>query len=382
MRIAGILCEYNPFHIGHEKQIQAVKRKTDVLICLMSGSFVQRGEPAMFDKFVRARWALTAGADAVFELPCMASLSSAEGFAMGGMRLFDKMGIDTLYFGSECGLDNIRRLADVLYKPSPSFDHAFHRHLAAGISYAAARERAAREADVDLPDSVFMRNAMLGTEYILALIKLNSHIDPVALPRFGDVSASRVRRSLSRLNGADAIPDTLMHLLPAHVLADIPSLHPVTEKVLSSMLLYRLRTMQKQEYAGLPNISEGLDNRLYHAARQARDYEELLRLAAHKRMPLSRIRRTLMYALLHIDQPAYDRYARHMPQYLRLVGMREDTAAVLSHIKQTSGLPIVTQPAHCPDDILLPYDVRATDIHALLSGYPAGLDYTTRLITL
>ena len=381
MRIAGILCEYNPFHLGHQKQIETVKSKTDYLVCLMSGSFVQRGECAIYDKFTRAKWALEAGADFVFELPCLHVLQSAEGFANGGMGIFNLIGIDTLYFGSECDLSLLEALAKTIESQADAFTEAFHRSLSDGLSYAAAKERAVRHSLPELPKEAFMQNAVLGVEYLLALHRIQSPIHAVALPRIGGISASNARALLAeppqRMGEGE-----LMKLLPEFVIGDLPDLHPLTPPDLSGALLYRLRTMQKADFAALPDISEGLENRLYNEARHAVDYAGLLKSIRHRRMPLSRMKRVLMCALLGIDQPLQNRYKYQKPAYLRLLGMRTEAAKLIPFIEDNAQVPVVTQPAHQPLDGMLEKDVLATDLHALFSGLPAGLDYTMRLVTL
>ncbi len=380
MRIAGILCEYNPFHTGHYEQIKSVKQKTDYLICLMSASFVQRGEPAMYDKFTRASWALKAGADAVLELPCLYSLRSAEGFSMGAMRIFEKIGIDTLYFGSECSQNALLALADVYAQEAPEYLEYFRSFMKRGLSYAAAREAAARLCIPGLPDEAFMRNAVLGIEYILALRRLHSSIQPVALPRLEDVSASLVRENIAAKDGH--ISDDISGLLPEFVFEYIPLLTPVKPNAISDALLYKLRSMNIQEYAALPGISEGFENRLYNAAQAAVTYDGLLSIVAHKRMPLSRIKRALMCALLGINQSHVELYDRQNPSYLRLLGMRTESKCLISHIQEHANIPVITQPAHHPHDTMLEKEIFATDVHALFAGLPAGQDFTRRLLTL
>ncbi len=380
MRIAGILCEYNPFHLGHLEQIQTVKKNTNYLVCLMSGSFVQRGEPAIYDKFTRAMWALRGGADAVIELPCLYSLRSAEGFASGGMRMFDAMGIDTLYFGSECDLNSLHALADVYEQQPPSFLEYFRLSLQQGLPYAAAKAAAARHCLPDLPEEVFMRNAVLGVEYLLALRKIRSSIVPIALPRVENISASKARELIT--DQKSLLPDALLKLLPDFVISKLPDLRPVTPSKVSDALLYRLRTMQKDAFVSLPGLSEGLENRIYNAVGSATDYAELLASVSHKRMPLARIKRALMCALLGIESQLIDQYDNQNPGYMRLLGLRKDAGGLVPTIEEHSGVPVITQPARHPLDAMLQKEILATDVHALFAGLPAGQDFTRRFTTL
>ena len=210
MRICGVICEYNPFHRGHEKQLRQIRAalgENTGVVCLMSGSFVQRGEPAVFDKRVRAQAAVLAGANLILELPVTKALSSAEGFARGGVEIFSRLGaVDTLAFGCESGSgDALLAAARVMCEPE--YDAALREILNTGVSYPAARQRALISLGFD--GGVLERpNDILGLEYCKAILQTGSRLRPLALLREGDYhaqeadaenpSATSLRQRLSR----------------------------------------------------------------------------------------------------------------------------------------------------------------------------------------
>ena len=191
MRICGVICEYNPFHRGHEKQLRQIRAalgEDTAVVCLMSGNFVQRGEPAVFDKRVRAQAAVLAGANLVLELPITKALSSAEGFARGGVEVFSKLGCaDTLAFGCESGSGDAL-LAAAMVMCEPEYDAALREILNTGVSYPAARQRALVMLGFD--GGVLERpNDILGLEYCKAILQTGSCLQPLTLLREGDYHA-------------------------------------------------------------------------------------------------------------------------------------------------------------------------------------------------
>lgn len=192
MRVNGIIAEYNPFHNGHGYHIDAAKKQNnaDYTIIAMSGNFMQRGEPALIDKYKRAEMALLNGADLVLELPAFYSASSAEFFARGGVTLLDKLGVvDSLCFGSECGdVDVLRRIAEILADEPEKYVSSLRRYIKDGLSYPTARTNALLEYDPTLSnfhDVLSSPNNILGMEYIKTLILRKSSIQPVTTKRIG-----------------------------------------------------------------------------------------------------------------------------------------------------------------------------------------------------
>ena len=190
MAVCGVICEYDPFHLGHEKQLAAIRQKLGaetVIVCLMSGNFTQRGMPAVFDKMTRAKAAVLCGADLVMELPVTAVLQSAEGFASAGVQILSALGAEYLGFGCECG-DAERLMAAAALTLRPEFDAALREEMESGCSYAAARQRAATALGGD--GSLLERpNDILAVEYCRAILKQNSPLRPLAILRRGDYHA-------------------------------------------------------------------------------------------------------------------------------------------------------------------------------------------------
>jgi predicted nucleotidyltransferase len=223
MNAAGIVCEYNPFHSGHKYHIEATRRllgEDAGIVCVMSGNFVQRGDCAAFSKHARARAAISGGADLVLELPVPWVLSSAESFARGGMWILERLGIVThLSFGSECGdIGTLKAAAE----GSDSSEGNISELMASGISYAAARERALSEVDPTLGAVLSSPNNILGVEYLKAIRRLGSKIEPVTVPRHmaghdGDIpvegfaSASYIRKNMDEI--ARFVPESCTDIL-------------------------------------------------------------------------------------------------------------------------------------------------------------------------
>jgi len=248
----GIICEYNPFHLGHQKQIDTVRRafgEECSIICLMSGNYVQRGAPAVFEKSLRAKAAVLCGADLVLELPVQYALSSAEGFAAGGVKILSDF-CDVLCFGSETGtVGSLTAVAEKLL--SPSFPEALHRELDKGLSFAAARQIALGDSGSLLQHP----NDILAVEYCKAILSQNSPMLPMPIPREGSYhadtpdpenpSATALRKLLlGRHDWKSCVPPAA-----AEVFADAP-LHSIAAG--ERALLARLRTMTDSEFEALP----------------------------------------------------------------------------------------------------------------------------------
>ena len=351
MRTIGVIAEYNPFHSGHRHHLAECRRRFGAdcaILCVMSGNFVQRGDAALSDKWLRARLALEGGADVVLELPTLWAAAPAELFALGGVSLLTAAGVaDTLCFGSEAGeLEPLRRVRDCL--DSPQLQALLRENLDAGLSFPAARQRAASVLLGEAADCLRHPNNSLGMEYLRAIDRLNSPLVPCTIPRLGaahDDSAegNALHASASYLRGMILAGDTapLAPFLSAETEAllreDYASLALCERGVLA-----RLRSMEIADFSRLPDSGEGLDRRLYAAARTARSLEEVYALAKTKRYPLARIRRMVLWAFLGLtedDRPA-------TPPYLRVLGFSPKGREVLREMKKKAELPILTKPAH------------------------------------
>lgn len=345
MAVAGIVAEYNPFHLGHAWQIQELRRRLGAdtpVVAVMSGNWVQRGEPAILEKRRRTALALRGGVDLVIELPLTWALASAERFAQGGVGLLAAAGVvDTLVFGSESGdLPGLTETADYLL--SEAYQGNLKAALKSGCSFAAARQQALDAAGVGIPhwDTRQRPNDQLGLEYLKALKALGTEITPLPLPRTGAAhnsplgggpiaSASAIRALL--LAGEDAgrylLPDTQID--PQQLAGLVFNGRGV---------LSRLRAMSPAEFSRLPDCGEGLENRLYAAARESTSPEQFCQQAKSKRYALSRIRRLAAYGYLGLTA---EDFSPELP-YLRVLGFSERGRSLLPRIKKQGSLPLLT----------------------------------------
>lgn len=338
MAVVGIISEYNPFHNGHRKQFRIIREMlgedTDV-ICLMSGNYVQRGEPALFSKFSRSEAAVRCGADLVLELPVTYSLRSAEGFACGGIDLLDRTGVcDYICFGTE-DPEKIHEFADVM--SGENYTLALKKHLESGLSYPAARE-AALNGFTDGSNILSKPNNILGVEYCLALKKLKSGIKPLPIKRMGSYhegmsdcenpSAEYIRNH-SVMEGY--VPDEVLHLLEnceKHSIA-------TGEKAMLAVL----RSLKSEDLQLLPFSSEGLWNKIYKEIRKGSNLEEIITGAKSKRYPYTRISRMLMCAYLGITQ---EELQEDVP-WIKVLGFDRKGRTLLKKITE-SGMVSVIHP--------------------------------------
>lgn len=368
MKVAAIIAEYNPFHRGHQYQIQETRRQTgaDYILAVMSGDFVQRGAPALCNKYLRTRMALMGGADVVIELPSLYALSSAEYFAGGGITLLNQLGvIDIISFGSEAGdLDPLMECAHSLLEPGADYDAAIKNCLLEGYSYPAARAKALSKADLRLHDHELLAspNNILGIEYCKALLATHSNIQPFTLKRqdcgyhettlsnlTGYASASAIRDALFNKE-ADSIQDYVTEetyqLLRDY---DIFS-HPVMENDFSGLLHYKLLSMQSFGFSSYLDCGPDLSDKICKMLPFYNGFSDFCSSLKSKDLTYARISRVLMHILLEMTTP--DFYKTFMPErelsvpYARLLGFRESAAPLLSEIKKHSTIPLISKPAN------------------------------------
>ena len=374
MQVAGVICEYNPFHLGHGAMLQELRRQgMDAIVCCMSGNFVQRGEWAIARKFARAEMALRCGADLVLELPTPWSAATAEVFARGGAGALHQTGVVThLAFGSECGdAGKIRRTARAL--DTPEYETALRRLLAGGATFAACRQQAAEEL-VGADAEVLSRpNDNLAVEYCRALDWLGSGMEPLAVRRVGAghdagvesgiASASHIRRLLYEGSWEEALG-----LMPPEAAAVLRreldcGAAPVSPEHCSRGVLDRLQRLTEEDLAAYDGGGEGLYHRFYRAVRSSCDLEELLQKAKTKRYTLARLRRLLLAA--YLDLPSAP-LPRSLP-YLRLLGANDRGRQLL---RQMEGVPVLTKAADVSRlgpaaEELLKAEARRTDLYRL-----------------
>lgn len=350
MKVAGIIAEYNPFHNGHALlAYKAREAGATHVVAVMSGNFVQRGEPALMHHTVRTKAALECGIDLVLQLPSVYAVSSAQSFARAGVEILDGTGIvDWLVFGSECGnTDKITETAELIYfdeiKPYISDE------LDKGITFAAARENALRKISPECADIIQSPNNILGVEYAAALKRINSKIIPLTFARVGaehdstqsngDIaSASLVREFIkSRREFADFVPDKAEAIYRDAAISDI--------KLIENAILYKMKTTTAEALSLAPDVSEGIENRIINAAKEAKTLEELYTLAKTKRYTHARIRRIIINHFLCVT--AED--AAISAPYIRVTGFGEKGAELIRMLKKTAKLPVITKASDVAD---------------------------------
>lgn len=350
MKTAVITAEYNPFHKGHRWQLEQVRAAgASHVAVVMSPDFTQRGTPAIFPKRLRAQAALENGADLVLELPVCYALAGAQRFAFGAVQLAAAMGcVDLLAFGAEdADLVRLRQACTALQQEE--VNQTIRQLLQSGITFAKARERAVAAVYGEETALLLQKpNNILAIEYLCQLEKLpDAHIQPLALGRIGNThdgepvgefaSASFLRGLILEGRWEQAqryLPQNVWQLYrQAQQEGQIADLQLGERAVLSA-----LRRMEKNEMAQLADLSEGLENRLYRASREACSLEQLYAAVKSKRYPLARVRRLVMNAFLQL--PA--QMQTLPPPYLRVLGMNERGKQIVSAMKQTASLPVST----------------------------------------
>lgn len=398
MRIAGIVAEYNPFHNGHAYHIDKTRERdggceATHVVAVMSGSFVQRGEPAVMTKFDRARAALAGGVDLVLELPTPWVLSSAEKFAFGAVSMLSSLGcVDAISFGSEVGtLAPLERAVDTM--ETERFRTLLKYFMESGISFPEATQKALTEIAGDTCGKLLASpNNTLGIEYLKALRRLDSRITPFTVERYqvahdsevplGNVASATYLRGLLKSDRMVAsfpfMPSACINAVSnAAQNGALPSLPERLERA----VLARLRTLAPADISRLPGVSEGLENRVYNAIRTATDLTTLEEAIKTKRYPLTRVRRLIWNAFLGTPK-----LAPFTPvPYLRVLAANHRGKEILSAAKPT--VPIIhraSQVDKLDDRIRALWDLecRATDLHALSfpTPLPCGADHTTGIV--
>ncbi len=355
MRIGAVVCEYNPFHLGHQHQLQ-VARETlglDAIVGIMSGNFVQRGDAAIYPKELRAKAALACGMDLVLELPAVLTLQSAERYAYNAVKTLDALGcVDVLFFGAETpDADLLCRIADVLVAEDEPFQQQLQAGLSAGLSFASARAGAIRNViGAASAEFLSMPNNILAVEYCKALSRLNSNIKPVPIGRKGaDHDAILPKEEIA---SATAIREQLLRrehdgqFLPAKAFALFGGVPPYSIKPMEKSILSRVCLMSKGQLAQIADVSEGLENAIAREAMTADTLTALIGAVKSKRYAYSRLRRILFNAYLGITKED----SKRNPSYIRILDFNEQGQAVLNHAKSTATLPLAKHGGQIKDN--------------------------------
>ena len=351
MKITGIICEYNPLHLGHRKQMEQIRRiqgESSGIVCLMSGNFVQRGAPAIIDKSLRARAAILSGADLVLELPLTVSLSSAEGFASGGVSILSPF-CDALCFGAEnADKEALQEIAQALLQPQ--FSDALRAQLGKKLSFPAARQAALESMGIR-GDLVAQPNNILAVEYCKAILRQNSPMEPLPISRPGsyhDTAPDPENPSATALRLLLQEGGAWQDYVPRETAASLEGATLHTLEAAERAILYQLRTMTDKEFECLPYGSEGLWRKLMHSARQEATLEQIIAAVKSKRYTRTRLDRMIMCAFLGISlQDMMEK-----PPYVRVLAFNDRGREILKLARKSGEFPNTGEQVDHPYQLL------------------------------
>jgi len=407
-KVLGIIAEYNPFHNGHLYHLNESKKITGATytVAIISGNFTQRGNTSIVDKWTKAKSALECGIDLVIELPVLYATSSAENFADGAIKILNSMNIvDYISFGTETdNIDILNNIAEILYKEPKEYKNFLANELQTGLSFPKARENALLKYlnNNKFTNALSSPNNILGIEYLKALKKYKSTIQPIITPRFevghndmdyqeNIASGTAIRTLLNsrefdivkKLMPLDSFSNLIENMNIGHIVPDL--------SVFEREIILNLRRMSTYEISLLPDVSEGLEFSIKKAANSCNSISEFLDIINSKRYTSTRIRRILLYSLLGITKKDMD-MSKVTDPYLRILGFNERGKYLISEVANANpNLNIITSVKKFSDKnlnqnlkVMLEKDIWATDVYTM--GYEhnscSNLDFTHNLITI
>lgn len=372
MKITGIIAEYNPFHNGHQYQFEQIRSRseTDFLVVVMSGNFVQRGEPAVYDKYIRTRAALQAGADLILELPAAFASGSAEDFAACGIALLDRLGaVGEICFGSECGdIAALSEIAAILTREPEDYREQLRRELKSGMTFPQARNlalvswldrhRPPRLRSAAAEQLLSAPNNILGIEYIKAVQKRDSRIKPVTIARSGQgyhdtavdrgfASASGIRAVMKESAGS-GFPGSLTGQIPAGAYACYRDAVPVFAEDLSLLLNQTLLRLDRERIplTRYADVSAEMAARLQRRLLDFVSFPERIEQLKTRQYTYTRVSRALLHLVLGITRSEVAQYRRmDYAPYARILGFRRQSQALLAEIKKHSTIPLIAKTA-------------------------------------
>lgn len=361
MQAVGVIVEYNPFHNGHKWHINAAKKISGCpfVIGVMSGNFVQRGEPAIFDKWTRAEMAIRGGVDLIIELPTVFTVRSAQYFAAGGVRLLQSLGlVSHICFGAEhADLTLLKTIA----KATNNFValNDMHVNMKAGNTYAAALGQALEKQHSISPEIITSSNNILAVEYLRAVEQFAPNLTPIAVTRqqskYNDTSittpfasATAIRQVLTNCMN---ITDELKMAVPATTLQILYNIleegrGPVTLSDLAIIILAKLRTTSLKRLEQLPSVSEGLHYKIRDCSLLAGDIKHLFSMLKSKRYTYTRLQRIIIHALLGTTKKQLLNFDEQGPLYARILAFNQNGRLLLKELNQSSSIPLITKTTH------------------------------------
>ncbi len=388
-KVLSIVSEYNPLHNGHiyhlEESVKLIK--PDIKVAIISGNFVQRGEPAILNKWKRVELALKAGFDLIVELPCVYAISSAENFADGAMKIANAIGSSYISFGSECGnLDKLNTLSRLIIDNEDTYISLVKEKISEGFSYPKAQELSIDELFGDDFKNLCKSNNILGLEYLKSLNRLGSSIIPITIERKNSnlLSSSDIRKLIRDNNFSNicnVVPDFVFDFLKKEDLI-------LSLKSFEKELFYILRTCDLEYLKNIPDVPDNMITNLKRVASNSNSLESLISDLKNKSITQARIQRILLYILMGITKKDINT-SKNVTPYIRILGMNNVGKTLLPVISKSCNVitSVKDFETKCNDgDLLnlLDIDKRATDIYTLAysSFSKANLDYTTKIISL
>lgn len=395
MKVLGIITEYNPFHNGHKYHIEKSIKKTnaDYVICIMSGHFLQRGIPAILNKWKRAKMAIENNVDLVIELPTIYSLSSAEHFAKGAIQIFNQMNIvDCISFGSENGdISNFLKIGRVYSEEPDKYVKTLKKELKKGLSFPKARENSLRSfLKKESLDVLSKPNNILGIEYSKAIFNTKSNIKLETIKRIkNDYNESNLT---GKISSATSIRNQLKKESIESIKISLPkNCYKIINKNqknlifrddFEKLIFYKLRTINKHKLKNISDVVEGLENRIIEKAINTNSLEKLILSIKTKRYTYTKIQRILFKTLLNIDKS----FEKIKPKYIRVLGFNKKGRFLLRKLKDKSNLPLITNLKNfSPQDKMakkmIQIDIDSTNIYSIFTNNKkVNLEYKNRPI--
>ena len=408
-KIIGIISEYNPFHNGHLYHLQKSLQMThsSYSVAIISGNFTQRGSTSLVDKWVKTEIAIRNGIDLVIELPLLYSISSAENFAEGAIKILDSLKIiDYVSFGSESGdISTLNMISDILLQEPETYKNILSQELSKGLSFPKARENALLMYLNNIQESsniLSYPNNILGIEYLKALKKIKSSIIPVTIKRYeaeyhdttysGNIASGTAIRNIIKNNDWNILKKVVPENTFYTLLENVKIGHIVPDlSVFEKQIIYNLRKMSIPEIAELPDVNEGLENAIKNAADSCNSIVEFLNIIKSKRYTNTRLQRILLYSLLGITKKDIN-LSKNVTPYIRVLGFNNNGKYLISEIaKANPKLEIITSVKKYMDNsknknsiYMLEKDIWATNVYTIEydNNSLSNLDYTQKLITL
>ena len=395
MNNIGIIAEYNPFHNGHKYQLEKIKEitKYDNAICVISGNFIQRGLPAIYDKWTRTKMALEAGFDLVIELPTYYAVNSAEKFAFGGINILNNLGIiNNVCFGVENDdISSLNKIANILVNEPKEYTKILKEELQKGLSYAKSRENSIIKYTnkKEYGNILNSSNNILGIEYLKALKKINSNMSPILIKRhisnYNDIniesnicSATAIRELMDNNNNlnkeqilSNVVPTSTYNIMKNSIIKSL--------KDLEKEIIYSIRKMSIEELSQILEVNEGIEIRLKKYSFETDDIYQLVDLVKSKRFTQTKIQRILIHILLNMTKNEFNCINKDN-EYIRVLGFNKNGKKLLKHIAQNTNIPIITSVnkyiKQYGINSLLEKDILSSNIY--LGKY--NIDYTQKII--